>query len=200
MNEIGVDLLWIPLGAGGHFVKLNGRIYEFFKARSEDRPTLELYHTALEVTLPDGCFVVENAWPIPDRNGAERGVTVEGPVGTRGLGRFRVFRYELRCWKDGTISDKADAVATVRVNDDEQVARRLLALTDSVPAYVWGRDVLGIGDMWNSNSVISFLLYLAGVETDAIRPPPGGRAPGWGAGMVAGLGRLTGSPLTMARP
>jgi hypothetical protein len=24
----GVDLYWLPLGAGGHFVRLNGRIYE----------------------------------------------------------------------------------------------------------------------------------------------------------------------------
>ncbi|HEX6229829.1 MAG TPA: hypothetical protein VFZ41_10265 [Solirubrobacterales bacterium] len=23
-----VDLYWLPLGAGGHFVRLNGRIYE----------------------------------------------------------------------------------------------------------------------------------------------------------------------------
>jgi hypothetical protein len=24
----GVDLYWLPLGAGGHFVRLNGRVYE----------------------------------------------------------------------------------------------------------------------------------------------------------------------------
>jgi Polyketide cyclase / dehydrase and lipid transport len=38
--------------------------------------------------------------------------------------------------------------------------------------------------MWNSNSVISWLLVHAGVGVDAIRPPAGGRAPGWDAGLV----------------
>ena len=28
-----VDLYWLPLGAGGHFVRLNGRIYEALAAR-----------------------------------------------------------------------------------------------------------------------------------------------------------------------
>ena len=28
-----VDLCWWPLGAGGHFVRLNGRIYEAIAAR-----------------------------------------------------------------------------------------------------------------------------------------------------------------------
>lgn len=30
-----IDLYWFPLGAGGHFVRLNGRIYEAVKARRE---------------------------------------------------------------------------------------------------------------------------------------------------------------------
>ena len=29
-----VDLYWLPLGAGGHFVRFNGRVYE---ARRESR-------------------------------------------------------------------------------------------------------------------------------------------------------------------
>ena len=28
-----VDLYWLPLGAGGHFVRLNGRLYEALAAR-----------------------------------------------------------------------------------------------------------------------------------------------------------------------
>jgi hypothetical protein len=54
----------------------------------------------------------------------------------------------------------------------------------SVPTPTWGRDELDTGDMWNSNSVISWLLVQAGVGVDAIRPPAGGRAPGWDAGLV----------------
>jgi hypothetical protein len=38
--------------------------------------------------------------------------------------------------------------------------------------------------MWNSNSVIAWLLARSGLPTDAIRPPAGGRAPGWQAGLV----------------
>jgi hypothetical protein len=39
--------------------------------------------------------------------------------------------------------------------------------------------------MWNSNSVISWLLARSGLPAEAIRPPAGGRAPGWQAGLVA---------------
>ena len=28
MNADGVDLFWLPLGAGGHCVRFNGRVYE----------------------------------------------------------------------------------------------------------------------------------------------------------------------------
>ena len=188
MNGVGVDLLWIPLGAGGVFVKVNGRIYEYFKARSEHRPALDLYHTALEVTLPEGRFVVENAWPIPDAGGAARGVTVEGPVWSEALGRFRAFRYEIRCWRDGRIFDEGYAVKKVRVTESERIARELVGLTHDVPVHLWGRDVLGTGDMWNSNSVISYLLVRAGVEVEAIAPPRYGRAPGWQAGLDAAAG------------
>jgi hypothetical protein len=32
-ERFGIDLYWFPLGAGGNFVRLNGRIYEAIKAR-----------------------------------------------------------------------------------------------------------------------------------------------------------------------
>ena len=47
-----VDLYWIPLGAGGHVVRLSGKIFEATKASLEHRPQCALYHTALEVTSP----------------------------------------------------------------------------------------------------------------------------------------------------
>jgi hypothetical protein len=61
----GIDVYWLPLGAGGWFVRLNGRIYEGILARRQHRPPLDLYHSALEVRTPEGRFVIENAWPIP---------------------------------------------------------------------------------------------------------------------------------------
>jgi hypothetical protein len=50
---------------------------------------------------------------------------------------------------------------------------------------IWGRDELGVGEMWNSNSVIAWLLARNGFDTDDIRPPAGGRAPGWEVGLRA---------------
>jgi hypothetical protein len=38
--------------------------------------------------------------------------------------------------------------------------------------------------MWNSNSLISWLIERSGLNTRKIQPPAGGRAPGWNAGLV----------------
>ncbi|HSL25932.1 MAG TPA: hypothetical protein VLA54_06575, partial [Acidimicrobiia bacterium] len=153
-----IDLYWIPLGAGGAgFVRLNGRVYEAIQARLERRRPLALFHTALEVEALDGRFIIENAWPSPNADTASRGVVVEGPVGSRRVARLRLFRYEVRCWRDGIIPDAAEAVASPqRLSGDPRLARRLLDLVASVPVLVWGRDELGAGEMWNSNSVISW--------------------------------------------
>ena len=181
----GVDLYWLPLGAGGHFVRLNGLAYEALIAFRERRRRFDLYHSALVVRVPEGRFVIETAWPIPDDHPASRGVVLEGPVFDRRIARYRVCRYEVRRWRDGVIADIADAVDSPRrLSDDVDRSRRVLDLVGSVPALVWGRDELGTGDMWNSNSVIAWLLARSGFEPDAIRPPVRGRAPGWRAGLV----------------
>jgi hypothetical protein len=183
-DEAGIDLYWLPLGAGGRCVRLNGRVFEAVQSRLERRRPLDLYHSALEVRVPEGCFVVEMT-PIPDGDGASRGVVGEGPVGSRRAARFRVFRYELRCWRDGVILDADEAVASPkRLSNDLHQARRLLNLVGSVPTPVWGRDELKAGEMWNSNSVVSWLLARSGLPTERIRPPAGGRAPGWSAGLI----------------
>jgi hypothetical protein len=54
----------------------------------------------------------------------------------------------------------------------------------SVRTPVWGRDELRAGEMWNSNSVISWLIARSGLDAESIRPPVGGRAPGWYAGLA----------------
>src|SRR5438309_901334 len=108
-----VDLYWIPLGAGGWFVKRNGRLYEAAIALRERRRPLDLYHRALEVVVPEGRFVIEQT-PVPRGTGADRGVVAAGPVGTRMAGALRMFRYELRRWRDGTVPDIAEAVESPR--------------------------------------------------------------------------------------
>jgi hypothetical protein len=178
-----VDLYWLPLGAGGHSVRVNGRIFETVSARLAKRPPCELYHAALIVDVPKGRFVVEQA--PAGRRGSDRGAVATGPVGARRAGRLRLFRYEVRCWRDGVIPDVAEAVESPRaVTHDVRSARRLLELVPAVPTPVWGRDELLTGEMWNSNSVISWLLASTGLLGEPIRPPAGGRAPGWDAGVV----------------
>ncbi len=109
MAEASIELYWLPLGAGGWFVRLNGRIWEAVHALLERRRPLDLYHTALQVRLPEGRFVVENCWPILDADPASRGVVVEGPVASRRLGRLRVFRSATRCAAGGTGSSRTSA-------------------------------------------------------------------------------------------
>ena len=147
-----VELMWIPLGAGQHVVRISGR-------------------HVIEMT------------PIPDRHGDQRGVVAEGAVGSAWLGRFRVFRYEIHRWHDGVIPDADHATATT-LQLDAADAQRLLDLVPEVPTPVWGRDELGTGEMRNSNSVTSWILHRAGIDTTQLAPPDGGRAPGWDAGLV----------------
>jgi hypothetical protein len=144
-----IELYWLPLGAGGWFVRCNGRIYEAAHALLERRRPLELYHSALVVRVPEGRFVVEDCWPV----------------------------------------------ASPRLlSDDPLVARRLLDVVGRLPRAVWGRDELGTGEMWNSNSVIAWVLARSGLPTDGIRAPTGGRAPGWAAGLVTARRQLPPGP------
>lgn len=185
-DRVGIYLFWLPLGAGGvGFVRWNGRLYEAFQSLREGRRPLDLYHSALLIQLTEARFVVESAWPSPDADTAARGVAREGPVMSRRLARYRPFRYEVRCWRDGVIADADDAVKIALVDEDPARAKRILDLAKTVPALVWGRDQLQVGDMWNSNSVISYLLARSGVSIGSVIPPAGGRAPGWQAGIRA---------------
>src|SRR3954447_14810441 len=165
-HQAYVDLYWIPLGAGGCFVKRNGRMYEWLTARREGRSPCDLYHSALQVTVPEGCFVIEQA-PVPDADGTARGVVAGGAVGMRAAGRLRVFRYEVRRWRDGVIPDVSEAVESPRrLTTQPAVAHRLLQLVPVVPTPVWGRDELRTGEMWNSNAIISWLITRSGMKPE----------------------------------
>jgi len=185
-----VELYWIPLGAGGRCVRLNGRVFEAISAARGHRPPRDLYHVALVVQLDGERWTIELA-PSPDADEASRGVVGTGAVGSRRLGRLRLFRYEVHCWRGGSIPDLEYAVGAPRVLTTEPwVARRLLDLAAVVPRPVWGRDELSAGEGWNSNSLIAWLICAAGLSTDGLRPPPRGRAPGWDAGLTVARGVL----------
>jgi hypothetical protein len=179
----GIDLYWLPLGAGGHSVRWNGKLYETLAALHEQRRRQDLYHSALEVHHHGRLYIIEMA-PVWNEASPGRGVVCEGPVGARSLGRFRAFRYEVRCWEGGRIPDVLEAVDSPRrVSDDTATAAAVLHLIREVPALTWGRDELGAGEMWNSNSLVAWLLAGSGHDMAAIMPPARGRAPGWAAGL-----------------
>lgn len=179
-----VCLFWLPLGADGNpAVRWGGRAYEALAARRDGRERLALFHSALRIRLDGAIWVVEMApaWGTP---ASERGVVSEGPVGAAWLGRSRLFRYEIRRWRDGVIPDIDRAVdSPVDLGVAEWQARELLSLVPDCPTPVWGRDGLGAGDMWNSNSVVAWLLTRVGLQVPDLAPPRQGRAPGWSAGV-----------------
>jgi hypothetical protein len=43
---------------------------------------------------------------------------------------------------------------------------------------------LAAGEMWNSNSVTSWLIARTGLDAESIQPPDRARAPGWNAGVI----------------
>jgi hypothetical protein len=183
MGATGVDLFWLPLGAGGHFVRTNGRIYEAVAARLRHRDRSDLYHSALEVHHAGERYVIEQG-PVWNVKEADRGVVREGPVGSPRLGRFKLFRYEVRSWRNGVIPDRDEAVDSPRrLSGDADRAQRVLELVPDFPMATWGRDEQQTGEMWNSNSLIAWLLARSGHDTDSIEPPAHGRAPGWFAGL-----------------
>ncbi|MGD9694446.1 MAG: hypothetical protein AB7V42_02165 [Thermoleophilia bacterium] len=180
-----VDLWWLPLGAGGRVVPACGRAYEAVAAALARRERRALYHAALLVTLAGELTAIElaPAWGTPP---GPHGVVATGSVGVAGAGRLPLLRYEVRRWRGGAISDLDHAAAgPITASTDPAVARRLLELVPAVPLHVWGRDAVGAGDMWNSNSVIAWLLLISGAVARLPDPPAGGRAPGWRAGAVA---------------
>lgn len=181
-----VQLWWIPLGAGGWFVRRNGALYERACALVERRPPQPLFHSALTVSVDGEQFAIELCPEAPGEHGRVAG----GAVGSPLLAPMRVFRYEARCWRGGEIPDLEYAVGgPIELGGGDAVARELVADVAHVPTPTWGRDELHAGEMWNSNSVIAWLVERAGLDAASLTPPSGGRAPGWKAGVtVAGRG------------
>lgn len=178
-----VDLFWLPLGAGGSFVRFNGRIFELVRGAFARRRALDIYHAALEITVPGGRYVVEIT-PDSGLDPEGHGVIATAPVGSRFAGRLRMFRYEVHCWRDGEIPDRSEAVDSPQcLTTDGDHAQLMIELVNQVPMPVWGRDELGTGEMWTSNSVIAWLISRSGLPTSALHPPAGGCAPGWDAGL-----------------
>src|SRR5690349_23977993 len=104
-----VDLYWLPLGAGGHSVRVNELVVEAVAARLHHRPRCDLYHSALDVRIGTERYVIEMA-PVWNEAASDRGAVAVGAVASRRLARSALFRYEIRRWRDGRIPDIAEAV------------------------------------------------------------------------------------------
>jgi len=179
-----IDLYWLPLGAGGRCVRVNGKAYERLIAFRERRQPCDLYHSALQLRLSGMTYAIEMG-PVWNVDTLDRGIVCQGPVGARWLGKLRAFQYEVRCWRGGSIPDIAEAVdSPQRITADPERVLTLLETLHRVPALTWGRDELRAGDMWNSNSVVSWALARTGHDMATVRLPPNGRAPGWKAGLA----------------
>lgn len=165
-------------------MRVNGKVFEWVASLHARRLRFDLYHSALEVRVGTARFVVEMAPALGGPRGFH-GVVAVGAVGSRFAGGTRLFQYEVRCWPDGVIPDVDEAVDSPRrLSSDAVVARRVLELLPRVPVPVWGRDELGAGEMWNSNSVVSWVLESAGLDAETVELPVRGRAPGWDAGIA----------------
>jgi hypothetical protein len=148
------------------------------------RPRRDIYHAALTIHSCDGNFSVEMT-PVPDRRGTQRSVVAQGPVGSRWLGRDRIFRYEVRCRRNGAIPDLRYAIAPpTLLSHDPTTAQRIINTLPNVSTLVWGRDEMHVGEMWTRNSIISWAITRAGLDATSIAFPQDGRAPGWDAGVA----------------
>lgn len=189
----------MPVGAGSRIVPITSGWWERWRAWREHRPPQALCHAALEVFSAAGRHVVEMGPAWGGGRGrsdpGQRGVVATGPVGWAPLGRLRLFRYEVRCWRAGVLPDRAFAVAPPRVVAiSETHAMLLLDRVAAVPRHTWGKDPGLTGDMWNSNALISWLLETSGLESTPLGPPAGCRAPGWRAGAIAAAGWVPRAP------
>jgi hypothetical protein len=183
-SRFGVDLYWLPLGARGRWLRRIGRTYEAVVAGLAGRQRLNIYHSALEVFTPEGRFVIEMGPAVDDDPEGRRGVVGRGAVAAGWAAVLRLFRYEVRCWAGGVTAFEY-AVESRCLSEDVWAARHVVELVSAVPRPVWGRDDLGAGEMWTCNSLTSWLLARAAL-CESARPPEGGRAPGWDAGLVVG--------------
>ncbi|WP_442576499.1 hypothetical protein ACSBPH_05005 [Microbacterium sp. F51-2R] len=185
MSGAHADLWWLPVGAGGHVVIHTSRWWELVRARREHRSPRPLFHAALEVFDGHARYVIEMtpAWGGP---AGDHGVVANGPVGARWLGASRFFRYEVRRWQNGIIPDLDWALGPpTQFPLSLPDTRALLARVELTPRLTWGSDPFGIGDMWNSNSLVSWLLETSGINAAELTPPADGTAPGWRSGIAA---------------
>ncbi len=120
-----VDLYWIPLGAGAHVVRVSGKVFEAISALVQRRRRCDLYHSALEVRVPEGRFVIEQT-PVPDLHGEQRGV-----VARRRGGNEMGWTLSALPLRDPTLPRRTDPRRRRRGRESREGGRRSHAGTTS---------------------------------------------------------------------
>ncbi|MBI2767264.1 MAG: hypothetical protein HYX53_15315 [Chloroflexi bacterium] len=185
MEDCFVDLYWLPVGAGTHFQRASLIAYGALLAAVTRRPRAGFVHAALKLRLDGRPYTLE-LMPIPARQ--ETAPFLTGPVGWRPAGRLRLFRYQLLCREGAVLPDEGWVVGSpLRLTSDCATADRVLDCARRVPPFTWGRRAKGTGEMWTSDSAVSWLLSVAGIDAAAIAVPAGMQAPGWRAGLELAL-------------
>ena len=179
-----VELYWIPLGAGGHSVRFNGRVFEAIQAARRHRRRCDLYHAAIVVAFGGDRYTIEVA-PSPDADEASRGVVGTGAVGSRISAACACF----------AMRSAAGAMGPFRTSPRRSANRAGSRPTRSRPSAprpgrVRSETRLGPRRPQGRRDVeLQFRRRLAGCHGGPgrpmqLHPPCGGRAPGWGAGLV----------------
>ena len=182
---MAVDLYWIPLGAGGHSVRFNGRVFEAIEAARAAPAALRPLPRGARRRARTASATRSRSRPRRTRDEASRGVVATGAVGSRYAApaapvSLRGPLLARRVDPGSRLGASAGPAGSRR----PAVARRLLDAGRGRAHAGLGPRRAGAGEMWNSNSMIAWSLSAAGLPTAAIRAPAGGRAPGWDAGLV----------------
>ena len=176
------ELHWIPVGAGTRFQRRSLLLYEWVAARLSHRRALTLVHAGVTGALGGQPFTLEL---MPAPGGPNLRGEVTGPVGAKWAGRLRLFRYQVCLLEKAELPDQRWAVSPpLLLTDDSATVTKIQEFSRRVPAYTWGRRRRGHPEMWTSDSALSWILAMAGVEDQSIAPPPESRAPGWYAGIA----------------
>jgi hypothetical protein len=183
-----VELIWRPMAG---FMNFAGDIVYL----NTDK---QLYHSALRVQLPDpdgSChhYVIELTDYL---EGAE--ARAVGQVDS--IDVYNVFNAGVRLYRDGQPNKADECWPPIRLSTDCAQARRIRDMVARLqfPNMDYGDNVdtgNGQTDDWMCNSLTSFLLTKAGIDTSNPRIRPlGGLTPGWDAGstLANSSGRLPG--------
>lgn len=182
----GLELFWLPLGAGGHSVRVNGKVYEALLARAQRRASRDLYHAALVAELPDG-------HPL-SRSGPSGTGSPAPPIAARWCrARSACVRWAVAVvpLRGAALAGRSHPGPRVRRGRPASSHRRRGRRTTCprrrdrrAGADLGPRRARARGDV-ELQLRHTWVLVRAGLDPSEVQPPSSGRAPGFDAGLAA---------------